>query len=129
MLAQKLLIFALVAGLLILQLSPPALARTGTGTDDTDTDTTDTDTETEDTTTGDTDVTETDDDGDALTCIVSIVNFAIAQINTLIPAIGLGFAACELPCSATGTTGACVACIATAIPPIPMIPTDFAGCS
>ena len=121
--AQKLLIFALVAGLLLLQLTPPALARTT----ETDTDTTDTtETETEETTTGDTAVT---DGGDALTCIVSIVNFAISQINILIPAIGLGFAACELPCGATGTTGACVACIATAIPPIPMIPTDFAGCS
>ena len=118
--AQKLLIFALVAGLLILQLSPPALARTGTETTDT--------TDTEETTTGDTDV-STVDGGDTLTCIVSIVNFAIAQINILIPAIGLGFAACELPCGATGTTGACVACIATAIPPIPLIPTEFAGCS
>ena len=124
--AQKLFIFALVAGLLLLQLTPPALARTTeTGTDTTDTTETET-TETEETTTGDTAVT---DGGDALTCIVSIVNFAISQINVLIPAIGLGFAACELPCSATGTTGACVACIATAIPPIPMIPTDFAGCS
>ena len=116
--AQKLLTFALVAGLLILQLSPPALARTGTGTEDTTT---------EDTTTEDTAVTA--DGGDALTCIISIINFAIMQINTLIPAIGLGFAACELPCGATGTTGACIACIATAIPPIPTIPTNFAGCS
>ena len=122
--AQKLFIFALVAGLLLLQLTPPALARTGT-TETTDTTETET-TETEETTTGDTAIT---DGGDALTCIVSIVNFAISQINVLIPAIGLGFAACEIPCGATGTTGACVACIATAIPPIPMIPTDFAGCS
>lgn len=118
--AQKLLLFALVAGLLILELSPPALARTGTGTG--------TETETDETTTGDTAVSN-GDGGDALTCIVSIVNFAIMQVNTLVPAIGLGFAACELPCGATGTTGACVACIAAAIPPIPLIPTDFAGCS
>jgi hypothetical protein len=122
--AQKLLIFALVAGLLLLQLTPPALARTGT-TEDTDSTETET-TETTETTTGDTAVT---DGGDALTCIVSIVNFVIAQINTLIPAIGLGFAACEVPCSAAGTTGACVGCIAAVIPAIPTIPTDFAGCS
>ena len=119
--AQKLLLFALVAGLLILQLSPSALARTETGTGTTGT-------ETDETTTGDTAVSN-GDGGDALTCIVSIVNFAIMQINILIPAIGLGFAACEIPCGAMGTTGACVACIAAAIPPIPTIPTEFAGCS
>ena len=110
--AQKLLLLALVAGLLILQLTPPALARSSTASESTDTE-------------EDTAVESTDSDPGQ--CLVSIFNFLIAQLNTLIPAIGLGFAACEIPCGATGTTGACVACIATAIPPIPMVPA-LDGC-
>ena len=110
--AQKLLLFALIAGLLILQLSPPALARSGSTSESSDTN--------EDT---------NGDNGDAGVCIVSVLNFVIGQLNTLIPAIGLGFAACELPCSPTGTTGACIACIINAIPTIPMVPTNLDGCS
>ena len=107
--AQKLLLFSLVAGLLILQLSPPALARSGSSDS-----------------TGDT---GGDDGAVGGDCVISIFNFFIGQLNTIIPAIGLGFAACELPCGATGTTGACIACIINAIPTIPMIPTNLAGCS
>lgn len=106
--AQKLLLLALVAGLLIIQLSPLAEARSSSSSTDTDVD--------------------TSDGSDAGVCFVSVLNFVIAQINTLIPAIGLGFAACELPCSPTGTTGACIACIANVIPTIPMVPTNLAGC-
>lgn len=120
--AQKLLIFALVAGLLIIQLTPPALARTGPGTG-TGTEDTDETTETEET------AVDVDDGGDALTCIISIVNFVISQLNIVIPAIGLGFGACETACSASGTTGGCIACIVAVIPTFPLIPTDFAGCS
>ena len=109
--AQKLLLLALVAGLLILQLTPPALARSSSDSESTES----TDTAVEST------------DSDPGQCLISIFNFLIGQLNTIIPAIGLGFAACELPCGPTGTTGACVACIATAIPSIPTIPS-LDGC-
>lgn len=115
--AQKLLILTLVAGLLVLQLVPPALARTGTGTQ---TEETETETETE---------TEDDDNGAlSATCIISIANVIIGILNTFVPAAGLGAAACETPCGAMGTAGQCVACIFAVIPPIPLIPTTVAGC-
>ena len=122
--AQKILLFALVAGLLILQLSPLALARprdsrstsssSSSTTEDSD---------------GDSNGDNGSNGGVSTECLVSIFNFILNQANIIIPAIGLGFAACTLPCGATGTTGACVACITNAIPGIPTIPTNLAGCS
>ena len=109
--AQKILLFALVAGLLILQLTPPALARS-LSTDGESTELTDTDSITA--------VMSTDSDpGQSL---VSNINFLIDQLIKFIPAIG---SACEPPCGATGTltTGACATCIAATIPEIPMIPS------
>lgn len=115
---QKLLLLALMAGLLILQLSPPVLARTSsTGSESTESESTESESTEEDST-----------DSDPAQCLISIFNFLIGQVNTLIPAIGLGFAACEVPCGATATTGACIACIASVIPTIPMVPT-LDGCS
>lgn len=114
---QKLLVFALVAGLLILQLSPPALARRSNSN-------------TEETEVSDvSEVSVVEDSANAGECFVSIFNFLIGQLNTAIPAIALGFAACEVPCGASGTTGSCIACIFAVIPTLPMIPTDLDGCS
>lgn len=112
--AQKSILFALAAGLLVLQLTTPALARTSsTGTDSTESE-------------------STEDSTVELSanCIVNIINFTITQLNSVIAAVGLGAAACEVPCGAMGTPGQCVACIAAIIPPLPTIPSpDMLGCS
>ena len=115
--AQKLLLFALVAGLLILQLSSPALARPRSSRSTGGTDST-----------GDSGDDNGGNAGMPLQCLGSIFNFLITTGNAFIPQIGLGIVACELPCSAAGTTGSCVACITNAIPNIP-IPGNLAGCS
>ena len=110
---KKSILFGLAAGLLVIQLTTPVLARTSSDTTDTDS------TETEDSTV------ELSAD-----CIVNIINFVATQVNSIIAAVGLGAAACELPCGATGTAGQCVACIASIIPPLPTIPSpDTLGCS
>jgi hypothetical protein len=120
--AQKLQLFALVASLLILQLSPLALARpresrsTGTSSSSSSS--------TEDSV-GDSGT----NGGVSAECLGSIFNVIIGQVNTFIPAIGLGFAACGLPCGTTGTPGACAACITGVIPGISIIPTNLPGCS
>ena len=121
--AQKILLFALVAGLLILQLSPPALAMPR------DSRSTSSSSSSSSSTTEDSDGDSGSNGGVSAECLVSIFNFVLSQANIIIPAIGLGFAACELPCGATGTPGACAACITNAIPGIPTIPTSLPGCS
>ena len=127
MFGQRLLIVTLVAGLLLIQLTPMAQAKpskdrtdrngvqlregtgntgTGTGTD-----------------------TDTDEDSavDVVPCLIGIANVVIAQINTLLPNILLGVSTCITICNG-GDAAACVGCVATAIPAIPMIPTSIAGC-
>lgn len=128
MFGQRLLIVTLVAGLLLIQLTPMAQAsksrtdrssvqlrestgNTGTGTS------TDTDTDGDN---GDSGV-------DIASCVIGILNLIIANINTLLPDILLGVSTCITICSG-GDTAACVACVAAAIPAIPMIPTSIAGC-
>ena len=123
MFGQRLLILTLVAGLLLIQLTPqmaqakPSKNRTGvqlresTGNTETDTD--------EDS--GDSGV-------DAVQCLIGIVNFVIGAINTLLPDILIGVSTCITVCNG-GDAAACVACVAAAIPAIPMIPTSIAGCA
>ena len=120
---------ALVAGLLLIQLTPMAQAkavksradrngvqlREGTGTRGTGTNTDE----------------ETGDGGNsgvnAIQCSIGIVNFFISLINNALPDILLGVSTCITICSG-GDAAACVACVASAIPTIPLIPTSIAGC-
>ena len=123
---------ALVAGLLLIQLTPMAQTkavksradrngvklREGTGTRGTGTNTDE----------------ETGDGGDggdsrvnAIQCSIGIVNFFIDLINNALPDILLGVSTCITICSG-GDAAACVACVASAIPTIPLIPTSIAGC-
>ena len=109
--AQKVTVLALVAGLLVLQLTPPVLARrTNTGTETA------------------TATAEEDDTGLTAECIISIANFVITQINAITTAVAAGLTACTVPCGAMGDAAACAACIIAVIPPIPLIPTTLAGC-
>jgi hypothetical protein len=143
MFGQRLLILTLVAGLLLIQLTPMAQAKPGKsrnrvelreGTDNTDTETEE-DTETEDTETDDdtdtnTDTSDNDDDDDvdAVECLIGIANFVIGQFNVLVPGILLGVSTCITVCEG-GDAAACVACVAATIPAIPLIPTSIAGCA
>ena len=140
MLGQRLLILTLVAGLLLIQLTPMAQAkpsknrnavqlRESTGDTDTETET-ETETETDedtDTDTDDDDDDDDDDDVDAVECLIGIANFVIGQFNALFPGILLGVSTCITVCDG-GDAAACVACVAAAIPAIPLIPTSIAGC-
>lgn len=138
MFGQKLLIVTLVAGLLLIQLTPMAQAKpakdradrngvqlragtrntgTGTGTNGDDGDDGDTG-----------DVGDGGDSGvDAVLCLIGIANFVIGQINTILPGVLLGVSTCITVCNG-GDAAACVACVASAIPAIPTIPTSIAGC-
>ena len=129
MFGQRLLIVTLVAGILLIQLTPMAQAkpakdranrngvqlREGTGNTGTGTGT----------------GTDTGDGGDsgvdAVLCLIGIANFVIGQINTILPGVLLGVSTCITVCNG-GDAAACVACVASAIPAIPTIPTSIAGC-
>ena len=127
MVGQKILISALVASFLVIQLVQFSLAkpaakeeadregiqfRKGTGTrsqSGTETD-------------------EDDEDGGMpAMCAISAINFVIGQFNTLFPGAISGVPACSTLCDVGAAE--CAACILSLIPPIPTIPTDLAGCS
>ena len=126
MVGQRLLIIALVASLLLIQLTPTAQAksvknqenrngvqlREGTGTRGTGTGTNEA---------------GGGDGVNAVACFIGIANLVIGQINSLLPSTLIGVSTCITVCNG-GDAAACVACVAAAIPAIPLIPTSIAGC-
>lgn len=106
--AQKIVIFAMLAGLLILQLSPMALARTSESSS------------TDDSTTG---------GGVSAECAVSIVNNVFTNLNNLRISAATALTLCPTQC-ALGTAQ-CIGCILGALPNLPMIPqpSSLPGCT
>ena len=114
--AQKLLIFALIAGLLVLQLIPPTLGR-GTGTPSASEET---ESETD---------TDTNSGGISATCGISIGNAIIQEINRLLTSAAQGAALCPSQCDMG--VGQCILCILTILTPLPVIPlpASLPGCT